>query len=169
LLGLLLQLTDDGVGETVVGETTVDETVTGVSNNGSVDSVSNNGSGVVSRSGVISGGGVGDNGGSSVVGLSLIGHISNIAIIVVGVVLDVLNPAVRKVDRVLAINNTGAIVVLSLLESSSRVVIGNSVGVGVGRDLGQVISHISGVMGHRGVVGGGGVHHGGMVGGGGVD
>jgi len=150
LLGLLLQLTDDGVGETVVGETTVDETVTGVSNNRGVDSVSNN-------RGVISGGGVGDNGGSSVVGLSLIGHISNIAIIVVGVVLDVLNPAVRKVDRVLAINNTGAIVVLSLLESSSRVVIGNSVGVGVGRDLGQVISHISGVMGHRGVVGGGGV------------
>jgi len=166
---LSLQLTDDGGGETVVGETTVDETVTGVSNNGSVDSVSNNGSGVVSRSGVISGGGVGDNGGSSVVGLSLIGHIGNIAVIVVGVVLDVLDPAVGKVDGVLAIDNTGTVVVLSLLEGSSGVVIGNSVGVGVGGDLGQVISHISGVMGHRGVVGGGGVNHGGMVGGGGVD
>ena len=129
MLGLLLQLTDDSSGETMMGETTVNETVTGVSNNrGSVDSVGNNG-------GMVSGGGVGDNGGSSVVGLSLIGHISNIAIIVVGMVLDVLDPAVRKVDRVLAINNTGAIIVLSLLEGSSGVVISNSVCVGVGRDL----------------------------------
>jgi len=159
---LSLQLTDDGGGETVVGETTVDETVTGVSNNRGVDGVSNN-------RGVISGGGVGDNGGSSVVGLSLIGHIGNIAVIVVGVVLDVLDPAVGKVDGVLAIDNTGTVVVLSLLEGSSGVVISNSVGVGVGGDLGQVISNISGMVGHRGVVGRGGVHHRGVVGRGGVD
>jgi len=159
---LSLQLTDDGGGETVVGETTVDETVTGVSNNRGVDGVSNN-------RGVISGGGVGDNGGSSVVGLSLIGHIGNIAVIVVGVVLDVLDPAVGKVDGVLAIDNTGTVVVLSLLEGSSGVVISNSVGVGVGGDLGQVIGNISGMMGHGGMVGGGGVHHRGVVGGGSVD
>merc|ERR1719480_189993 len=144
-----------------MGETTVDETVTGVSNNrGSVDSVGNNRGSV---------GSVGDNGGSSIVGLSLIGHISNIAIIVVGMVLDVLDPAVRKVDRVLAINNTGAIIVLSLLEGSSGVVISNSVCVGVGRDLRQVISNISGVMGHRGVVSRGGVNHRGVIGGGSMD
>jgi len=164
---LLLQLTDDSSGETMMGETTVDETVTGVSNNrGGVDSVGNNRGSVDSvgnNGGMVSGGGVGDNGGSSIVGLSLIGHISNIAIIVVGMVLDVLDPAVRKVDRVLAINNTGAIIVLSLLEGSSGVVISNSICVGVGRDLRQVISNISGVMGHRGV------NHRGVIGGGSMD
>ena len=152
----------------MVGETTVDESVTGVGNNGSVDGVGNHGGGVVSRGGgVVSGGGVGNNGGSSVVGLSLVGHISNIAIIVVGVVLDVLDPAVGKVDRVLAINNTGTIIVLSLVEGSSGVVIGNSVGVGVGGNLSEVISSISG-MGHGGVVSGGGVVDRGVIGGGGV-
>jgi len=173
LLGLLLQLTDDSSGETMMGETTVDETVTGVSNNrGGVDSVGNNGGSVDSVGndrGMVSGGSMGDNGGSGIVGLSLIGHISNIAIIVVGMVLDVLDPAVRKVDRVLAINNTGAIIVLSLLEGSSGVVISNSVCVGVGRDLRQVISNISGVMGHRGVVSRGGVNHRGVIGGGSMD
>merc|ERR1719232_2201671 len=150
----------------MMGETTVDETVTGVSNNrGSVDSVG----GVGNNGGMVSGGGVGDNGGSSIVGLSLIGHISNIAIIVVGMVLDMLDPAVRKVDRVLAINNTSTIVVLSLLEGSSGVVISNSVCVGVGRDLRQVISNISGMMGHRGVVSRGGVNHRGVIGGGSMD
>ena len=177
MLGKLRHLTDDGGGDTVVGETTMDETVTGVGNNGSVDGVSNNrgvdgvgnhGGGVVSRGGgVVSRGGVGNNGGSSVVGLSLVGHISNIAIIVVGVVLDVLDPAVGKVDRVLAINNTGTIIVLSLVEGSSGVVIGNSIGVGVGGNLREVISSISG-MGHRGVVSGGGVVDRGVIGGGGV-
>jgi len=178
LLGLLRHLTDDSGGDTVVSETTVDETVTGVSNDGSMDSVGDNG-GVDSvshnRGGVVSGGGgvvsrgsMGDNGGSSVVGLSLVGHISNIAIIVVGVVLDVLDPAVRKVDRVLAINNTGTVVVLSLVEGSSGVVISNGIGVGVGGDLGEVISSISS-MGHGGVVSGGGMVDRGVIGGGGVD
>merc|ERR1719232_1417040 len=127
------------------------------------------GGGVGNNGGMVSGGGVGDNGGSSIVGLSLIGHISNIAIIVVGMVLDMLDPAVRKVDRVLAINNTGTIVVLSLLEGSSGVVISNSICVGVGRDLRQVISNISDVMGHRGVVSRGGVNHRGVIGGGSMD
>ena len=178
MLGLLRHLTDDSGGDTVVSETTVDETVTGVSNDGSMDSVGDNGGvdsvshnrgGVVSGGGgVVSRGGMGDNGGSSVVGLSLVGHISNIAIIVVGVVLDVLDPAVGKVDRVLAINNTGTIVVLSLVEGSSRVVISNGVGVGVGGDLGEVISSVSS-MGHGGVVSGGGMVDRGVIGGGGVD
>jgi len=175
---LLRHLTDNSGGDTVVSQTTVDETVTGVGNDGSVDGVGDNGGmdgvshngGVdsMSHGGVVSRGGMGNNGGSSVVGLSLVGHISNKAIIVVGMVLDVLDPAVGKVDRVLAINNTGTIVVLSLVEGSSGVVIGNGIGVGVGGDLRQVISSVSS-MGHGGVVSGGGVDNRGVVSGSGVD
>merc|ERR1719270_1020668 len=82
-------------------------------------------------------------GSSSVMWLSLIGDISNITIIVVGVVLDVLDSAVGKVDRVFSINNTSSVVVLSLLESSTRVVISNSIGVRVWGRLSKVISNIS--------------------------
>ena len=105
------------VGKTVVGKTVVGKT--GMSNHWGVDGVGNN-------RGV---NGVGNGGSSGIMGLSLIGHISDIAIIVIGVVLDMLDPAIGKVDRVLAINNTSAVIVLSLLEGSSRVVISDSVGV----------------------------------------
>merc|ERR1719312_331667 len=96
----------------------------GMGNNWGMDSVSNWGS-------------------SSVMWLSLIGDISDITIIVVGVVLDVLDSAVGKVDRVFSINNTSSVVVLSLLESSTRVVISNSIGVRVWGRLSKVISNIS--------------------------
>merc|ERR1719278_722879 len=106
---LLLHLTvDNGDRGSVVGKTVVGKT--GMSNHWGVD-------------------GVGNGGSSGIMGLSLIGHISDIAIIVIGVVLDMLDPAIGKVDRVLAINNTSAVIVLSLLEGSSRVVISDSVGV----------------------------------------
>merc|ERR1719278_125093 len=106
---LLLHLTvDNGDRGSVVGKTVVGKT--GMSNHWGVD-------------------GVGNRGSSGIMGLSLIGHISDIAIIVIGVVLDMLDPAIGKVDRVLAINNTSAVIVLSLLEGSSRVVISDSVGV----------------------------------------
>merc|ERR1719210_3105147 len=82
-------------------------------------------------------------GSSSVMRLSLIGDISNITIIVVGLVLNMLDSAVGKVDRVLSINNTSSIIVLSLLESSTRVVISNSIGVRVWGRLSKVISNIS--------------------------
>merc|ERR1719438_470407 len=58
-------------------------------------------------------------------------------------VLDVLDSAVGKVDRVFSINNTSSVVVLSLLESSTRVVISNSIGVRVWGRLSKVISNIS--------------------------
>ena len=61
--------------------------------------------------------------------LTRVGNLSNVASDVVGVVGDGLDPAIGKVDRVLAINNTSAVIVLSLLEGSSRVVISDSVGV----------------------------------------
>merc|ERR1719499_2126309 len=65
-------------------------------------------------------------------------------------VLDVLDSTVGKVDRVFTIDNTGSIIVLSLLESSTRVVISNSVGVRVWGNLSKVISNISGL--HWGMV-----------------
>ena len=72
---------------------------------GSVDSVGHNrGVDSVGRNrGVISGGGMGNrvsNHSLRVLSLAIIGHISNIAVIGGGVVVDVLDPAVRKSDRV---------------------------------------------------------------------
>merc|ERR1719411_1476995 len=109
-------------------------------------SVSWGGGGVVSTSG--SSGGL---------GLSGVGHISNIAVIVVGGVGDSLDTAVGKVDRVRSSNNTGTVIVL-LLESSLGVVISHGVGELVGGDLRKIISNISGL--HGGVVGGGSVDYG---------
>merc|ERR1739838_843189 len=66
---------------------------------------------------------------------TIIGYIGNISIIIIGMVVDMLDTAIRKVDRVGACHNTGTIIGLSLVESSTRVVISNSIGVGVGRGL----------------------------------
>merc|ERR1712123_521662 len=90
---------------------------------------------------------------------ALIADLSDIAIIVVGVVGDSLDTAVREVDRVRSLNNTVAIIGLSLVEGSSRVVISNSIVVGVGGDLSKV----------RGSISSNSLHDGGMVGGGSVD
>ena len=54
--------------------------------------------------------------GGRVLGLSRVGHIGNIAVVVVGVVVHSLDPAVGKVDRVGAGNNTVTVVVLLLVE-----------------------------------------------------
>merc|ERR1711892_648555 len=74
---------------------------------------------------------------------TIISHISNISIVVIGMVVDSLDAAIRKVDRVRALDNTGTIIGLSLVESSTRVVISNSIGVRVGRDLSKVRLGIS--------------------------
>ena len=69
---------------------------------GSVDGVGHN-RGVISGGGVVSRGGVSNRVGNHslrVLSLAIIGHISNIAVIGGGVVVDVLDPAVRKSDRV---------------------------------------------------------------------
>ena len=80
---------------------------------------------------------------------TIVGHISNIAINIIGVVVDSLDAAVREVDRVGAINQTSAIIGLRLAEGSTRVLISNSIVVGVGGDLGQVRVGIAHSMGHR--------------------
>ena len=96
----------------------------GMGNNwGSMDGVSNNWGGMGNNWGSMG------NWGSSVCWGSLVGDISDITIIVIGMILDVLDSAVGKVDGVFTIDNTGSVIVLSLLESSTRVVISNSVGV----------------------------------------
>jgi len=116
-----------------------------------VSSVGNNGSGVGNNWGMdgmgnnwgmVSGGGMSNNWGSSIGWGSLVGDISNIAIIVIGMVADVLDSAIRKVDRVRTINDTSSIIVLSLLECSTGVVISNSVGVRIWGNLSKVISNI---------------------------
>jgi len=100
--------------------------------------------------GMVSWGGMGNDWGSSVGWGSLISDVSNITIIVIGVILDSLDSTIGKVDRVLTINDTSSIVVLSLVESSTRVVISNSIGVRVWGNLSKVISNISSL--HWGMV-----------------
>ena len=91
--------------------------------------------------------------GSGVLGLSGVGHLSNVAGVVVSVVVHGLDPAVGEVDRVGSLNHTVAIVGLGLAEGSIGVVISDSVGVGVGGGLGQVGGGVASSVSHRGVVG----------------
>jgi len=104
--------------------------------------------------------------GSGVLGLSGVGHISHIAVVVVGVVVDSLGPAIGKSDSVGSSDNTVSVVVLLLVEGSLAVVISHGVGEGVGAGLSKVVSDVSGL--HWGVVGGGSVDHRLVGGGGGV-
>ena len=83
---------------------------------------------------------------------SRVGNLSNVSIVVVGVVVDGLDTAVREVYLVGALNNTGAIVALGLAEGSARVLVSNSVVVGVGGDLGKVGGSVSNSVGNGGSV-----------------
>ena len=69
---------------------------------------------------------------------TVISNISNISIIVIGMICDVLDAAIRKVDRVGTFYNTSTIIGLSLVEGSARVVISNSISVRVGRGFSKV-------------------------------
>jgi len=112
----------------------------GGNNRGGVDGVGNNrGSmnGVGNDRGRMNG--VGNRDSLRVLGLASVRDLSDVAVNVVGVVGDGLDTAVRKVHLVGALNNTGAIVALSLAKGGLGVVVGNSVVVGVGGDLSKVI------------------------------
>merc|ERR1711990_563046 len=110
-------------------------------------SVGNDGGGVDS---------VGNGDSLRVLGLTSVGDLGDVAINIVGVVVDGLDTAVGKVHLVGALNNTGAIVALGLAEGSLGVVVGNPIVVGVGGDLGQITGSIAsnggGVGNHRGGV-----------------
>merc|ERR1712106_258234 len=74
---------------------------------------------------------------------SIISNISNITIIIISMIGNMLSTAIRKVDRVGTFYNTGTIIGLSLVEGSTRVVISNSIGVSVGRGFSKVRLGIS--------------------------
>jgi len=78
-------------------------------------------------------------------GSSLVGHIGNIAVIAVGGVGHVLDPAVGKSNRVRSGHVAGTIGLLLALEVGLGVVISHSVGEGVGGDLiGVLLGMVSG-------------------------
>ena len=83
---------------------------------------------------------------------AFVGNLSDIAVVVVDVVVDMLNPAVRKSNGVRSLSDTVAIVRLRSLEVGFAVVISHGVVVGVGGNL--ISIGLNGMIG-RGVVGGG--------------
>ena len=138
------------VDKAAVGNNTVGKSVVDGVDRGSVDSVGNN-RGVVdnwvgnSVDGVDRGSSnVATGRGRGVDGLAGVGDLSNVAGDVVGVVGDGLDPAVGEVDGVRSSHGTGAIVGLGLVESSTGVVIGNSVLVSVGGRFREVRGSIAG-------------------------
>ena len=76
--------------------------------------------------------GVSTSRGRGVDGLSRVGHLGDVAVDVVGGVGDGLDPAVGEGDGVRATDNTVGISGLSSVEVGLGVVVGNTVGVGVG-------------------------------------
>jgi len=103
---------------------------------------------------------------------AIIGHLSHVSLDIISMVVDMLDPAVRKSHRVGAILVGKAIARLSSLEVGVGVVISDGVVVGVGGNLVSVdLSNGVGnsVGNHRGMVSRGSVDHGGMVGRGSVD
>merc|ERR1712224_468687 len=80
---------------------------------------------------------------SNCVGIRSNTIISDISNIIIGMIVDMLDTAIRKVDRVGTFYNTSTIIGLSLVEGSTRVVISNSIGVRVGRGLSKVRLGIS--------------------------
>ena len=67
--------------------------------------------------------------------LAVVGDLGDVAFSIVGPVVDVLDAAVRQVDRVVALPGSSAVVRLRRVETGSRVVISNGILIGVGGDL----------------------------------
>ena len=103
------------VGDTMSNDTTVGDAMTNDTTVGDAMADTNNSSGE----------------GSS----AIIGDFGNVSVNVVGVVVDVLDPSVRKVDGVVSLPGSGAIVSLLGVETGSRVVVSHGILVGVGGDL----------------------------------
>ena len=78
---------------------------------------------------------------------AIVGDLGNVAVGIVSVVVDVLDPAVGEVDRVGAVPEASSIVSLSLLEGSSRQLISHTILVRVGGDLSQIV--VADSVGHR--------------------
>jgi len=112
------------------------------------------------RLGVVGGGGVGGLGGVRLLlgvdSLALVGDVSGVTVVVVGGVGHDLGPAVGKGNAVRSVDGSLGVSGLLSGESGLGVVIGNTVGVGVGGGLLLVGGSVGGGMvgGGRGVVGG---------------
>ena len=104
-----------GDSNTVANHTTVSDAMTDNTTVGDAMTYTNNGSGE----------------GSS----AIVSDFGDISVNVVGVVVDVLDPSVRKVDGVVSLPGSGAIVSLLGVKTGSRVVVSHGILVGVGRDL----------------------------------
>ena len=72
-------------------------------------------------------------------GLALVGHLGHIAVVVVGVVSDVLGPAVRQLHAVLPLPHPGAVIALVLLEGRAVLVVVHTVAELEGEDLRDVV------------------------------
>jgi len=103
------------VGDTMSNDTTVDDAMTDNTTLSDAMADTNNSSGE----------------GSS----AIVGDFGDISVNVVGVVVDVLDPSVRKVDGVVSLPGSGAIVSLLGVKTGSRVVVSHGILVGVGGDL----------------------------------
>merc|ERR1711942_453995 len=66
---------------------------------------------------------------------AIIDNLSDISIKVISMVVDMLDTAIRKVDRVGSHPGSSSIIRFCLVEPCSRVVISHSIGVLVGRDF----------------------------------
>merc|ERR1719464_1311617 len=66
---------------------------------------------------------------------AIVGDLSDVSINVVSVVVDVLNPSIGQVDRVVSLPGSGAVVSLGSIKAGSRVVVSYGILVGVGGDL----------------------------------
>ena len=88
---------------------------------------------------------------------ALVGDLSDIAVDVVGGVLHMLDPAIWKSHRVGSRDNTVGITGLSGVEVGLGVVVGNTVGVGVGLRGLLDDSDSGGMVGRGGMDDGGGV------------
>jgi len=66
---------------------------------------------------------------------AIVSDFGDISVNVVGVVVDVLDPSVRKVDGVVSLPGSSAIISLLGVKTGSRVVISHGILVGVGGDL----------------------------------
>ena len=67
--------------------------------------------------------------------LAVIGDLGDVAFSIVGSVVDMLDTAIRKVDRVASLPGSGAIIRLLGVKTGSRVVVSHGILVGVGGDL----------------------------------
>merc|ERR1719370_1531810 len=78
------------------------------------------------------------NNGSGEGSSAIVSDLGNISVDVVGVVVDVLDPSIGKVDRVVSLPGSSAIVGLLGVKTGSTVVVSHGILVGVGGDLVRV-------------------------------